>query len=224
MYDDMKDLEQIVDSSKIITGKLLLSGYLLVAPFLGGCEESLEDDTGNASAYQNSQEEPENDKDESIKESNEDEPSASTIYQEKQESSITPLPFTQEQFLYYVLDHAETAVIRNAQEWQSYKSRSSSPVFLFEDGVFYVPEPQVNFPEDMLVAHSFGPVGQGGFPSMDVTNVQVESNTIRVYVYIDSPSLPLMPPGYSISEQVLQGFAVRIPQSDLPVQVVPNYF
>jgi len=134
------------------------------------------------------------------------------------------LPF-QQVALYYMLDHEETVVIRSQAEWDNYLARASQ--YFFEPSVDPT-DPNCDFALRMLVAHSFGPIAGCGFNGIDVTAVTVSNGRTVITVSVDDADTP---PSYDADGNVVtcdaimhHGFAVTIPQSELPVQVAASYY
>jgi hypothetical protein len=137
------------------------------------------------------------------------------------EPDTSELPF-QQVSLHYMFDHEETVVIRSQEQWDDYLSQD-----LVLGGSFSpsddLTDPNCSFAENMLVAHSFGPVqADFAFQSVSVTAVTVDAGRIIVNVSVDVRDPPSG--GFTMPAFTYEGSGVCIPQSELPVEVVVSYY
>lgn len=204
MYGRMKHLEQIVGSGKTFAGTFLLSGVLLLALFLAGCEDPLLGrDSGNTSAYEDSQQEA------AYTTENREESSAQGENADSN-SNITHLSF-QEVSLFYVLTNVTQVVIRTQEEWSSYTNKAFKQTFEYPPSESET-LPPCDLSTQMLVATFFGRSPISDNPVKEV--VMWEDNKIEVRLN------PVVIPeygGYSIGDYLYEYIAVSIPQSPLPV-------
>jgi len=121
------------------------------------------------------------------------------------------------------LEQEETVVIRSQQEWDAYVARSTQYLF---NPTIDPNDPHCDFATHMLVVYCFQPHDGCPWTYQGVYSVVIAASTTIVRANVDSKFIPL-PDGPINDCQVVnvhEGFAVRIPQSDLPVEVDLNWY
>ncbi len=141
---------------------------------------------------------------------------------EKDQSSPVELQFAEAPLLRF-LDQEETVVIRNQAEWNAYVARSDQYLF---NPTIDPDDPPCDFSTDMLVVFCFQPHDGCPWTYQGVESVVLQAGTIIVKAKVDSRFIP-WPEGPIVDCMVVnvhEGFAVRIPRSELPVEVTLHWY
>lgn len=122
-----------------------------------------------------------------------------------------------------LLSQQETVLIRSLPEWDEYAARAA--VHRWQTDVS-PDDPHCDFACHMLVIYCFQPYNGCPWTYEGVSRVFVLADTIVVRADIDHKHIPI--PEGAVDDcavvNVHDGFAVRIPQSDLPVTVQINWY